>query len=308
VQNRPTPESRPKEFKALRLAVSPTGTLPWGREASASSCGAAERGDGVQQGQGAVDCVTWNIHRARGRDGAVDAMRIHRVLMEEVLAHQPDVLALQEADEERPPHSGLLDIARIESETGLRHAHDDGLKWGPQSHGFLGTILFLKPEIEIFRRQAVDLPGHCHRGAVIVDAARAGVPFRVVTTHLSLSQVLRAAQMRVIGQVLFRLPPMQTILLGDLNEWRPWGGLAFSTALVGRRFIGPARATFPAAWPFLPLDRILSDAAGAVGQVGVIDGPGIRQASDHRPLRARVRLVESEVGPSGVTAERRTPF
>lgn len=238
-----------------------------------------------------LDCVTWNIHRARGRDGVVDAGRIHRVLISEVLAQPPDVLALQEADAAAPPHSGLLDMARILSETGLRHAHDDGLKWGPQSHGFLGAILFLHPRIDILRRHAVDLPGHCHRGAVIVDTAVAGHHVRVVTTHLSLSQLLRAAQMRVIGQVLFRLPPMQTILLGDLNEWRPWGGLALSEAVVGRRFSGPVRATFPARRPILPLDRILSDANGSVTQVRALDGPGIRSASDHRPLRACVRLT-----------------
>jgi endonuclease/exonuclease/phosphatase family metal-dependent hydrolase len=168
--------------------------------------------------------------------------------------------------------------------------HDDGLRWGPQSHGFLGSVLFLRRGIDIVRRQAVDLPGHCHRGAVVVDAMVEGQGVRVVTTHLSLSQVLRAVQMRVIGQVLFRLPPMQTILLGDLNEWRPWGGIALSAALVGRQFSGPVRATFPVTRPLLPLDRVLSDVPGAVTDMRVLDGPGIRAASDHRPLRATVRI------------------
>jgi endonuclease/exonuclease/phosphatase family metal-dependent hydrolase len=237
-----------------------------------------------------VDCVTWNIHRTRGRDGRLDAARIHSVLAAEVAAPPPDILALQEADDERPPHAGLLDLRRIEAETGLCPVHDEGLLWGPQSHGFLGSVLFLRRGIEVVRRQAVDLPGHCHRGAVIVDALADGQRVRVVTTHLSLTQVLRAAQMRVIGQVLFRLPPMQTILLGDLNEWRPWGGLALSAALVGRRFSGPVRASFPATRPILPLDRVLSDVPGAVTGLRVLDGPGIRAASDHRPLRATVRL------------------
>jgi endonuclease/exonuclease/phosphatase family metal-dependent hydrolase len=238
-----------------------------------------------------LDCVTWNIHRARGRDGIVDPVRIQRVLATEVASPAPDILALQEADEEVPPHAGLLDLARIEAETGLCRIVGDGLTWGPQSHGFLGSMLFLRPGIEVVRRQAVDLPGHCHRGAVIVDAVMAGHSFRVVTTHLSLGQVLRAAQMRVIGQVLFRLSPMQTILLGDLNEWRPWGGIALSGALVGRRFSGPVRATFPVSRPLLPLDRVLSDVPGAVTGARVLDGPGIRAASDHRPLRATVRLA-----------------
>jgi endonuclease/exonuclease/phosphatase family metal-dependent hydrolase len=147
-----------------------------------------------------------------------------------------------------------------------------------------------RPGFEVLDQLVVDLPGRCHRGAIVVDATIGGSRFRIVATHLSLSQMLRAVQMRVIGQVLFRLPPMQTILLGDLNEWRPWGGLAFSLSIVGRRFHGAARATFPVSRPFLPLDRILSDAPGAVSGTTVLGGPGILAASDHRPLCARVRL------------------
>ncbi len=242
------------------------------------------------EGDASLDCVTWNIHRARGGDGKVDADRIARVLASEVVAHRPCLLSLHEADGETPPHAGLLDLARIEAETGLRALPDETLRWSPSSHGFLGTILFLRAGIEVLDRRIVDLPGRCHRGAVVVDAATEGRRFRVVATHLSLSQMLRAVQMRVIGQLLFRLPPMQTILMGDLNEWRPWGGLAFSPALVGRRFHGTARATFPVSRPILPLDRILSDVPGSVTDTTVLQGPGILAASDHRPLRARVTL------------------
>jgi endonuclease/exonuclease/phosphatase family metal-dependent hydrolase len=67
-------------------------------------------------------------------------------------------------------------------------------------------------------------------------------------------------------------------------------GVAFSQAMLGRAFSGPARSTFPATRPVLPLDRILCDRNGAVRDVAVLDSPGIREASDHRPLRARIRL------------------
>ncbi|MGC5198882.1 endonuclease/exonuclease/phosphatase family protein, partial [Aphanothece microscopica] len=72
-----------------------------------------------------VTCVTWNVHRGRGRDGRVDPDRILRTLADDVAPHAPDILALQEADGECPPHAGLLDIAGIEAATGLRSVHDD---------------------------------------------------------------------------------------------------------------------------------------------------------------------------------------
>ena len=83
---------------------------------------------------------------------------------------------------------------------------------------------------------------------------------------------------------------MPTVLLGDLNEWRPWGGLALSRRIAGRHLTGPARATFPARLPLLPLDRILCDVPGAVAQARAIATPEVRAASDHLPLAARLTL------------------
>lgn len=244
-----------------------------------------------------IGCVTWNIHRARGLDGVIDPERVGRVLAQDVCpmgSHQ--ILALQEADTETPPHAGILDLDRIEAATGLRHVHrDPAMRWGEQSHGFLGAILFLHPDFEIRAQDVLDLPGHCHRGAVVTEALHAGIALRIVTTHMSLSQPLRVVQMRIIGQYLRRRPEMQTILLGDLNEWRPWGGLALSRRTVGVSLRGPVRPTFPAKRPILPLDRILSDRPGAVTDVRSIDTPGIRAASDHLPLSARVRIGSDPV-------------
>jgi endonuclease/exonuclease/phosphatase family metal-dependent hydrolase len=83
---------------------------------------------------------------------------------------------------------------------------------------------------------------------------------------------------------------MPTVLVGDLNEWRPWGGLAFLHRRFGVAFDGPAKATFPIHWPMLPLDRVLTHGAARVLSVEVLDGAGIRLASDHRPLAAKVEL------------------
>lgn len=236
-------------------------------------------------------CASWNIHRGRGADGVVDPGRIARVLVEDICTPTLDALILQEADEQVPPHRGFLDLAQIEDETGLHHIHTSAqTRWGADSHGFLGVIIFVRPEWQVEDVTLLDLPGHCHRGAVIVDLMRDGVPLRLIGTHLSLSQALRVAQMRTLGQHLFRRPPRQTVLCGDLNEWRPWGGLALSPRVTGVRFAGPARATFPVRRPLLPLDRVLATAPACVVQSRVLDSPRIRAASDHRPLSAEIRL------------------
>lgn len=231
------------------------------------------------------------MHRGLGNDGRHDPTRTADVLLAEVLTPQTDVLVLQEADEQSRPHRGFLDIPRIERASGLRHAHDGlHLRWGPESHGFLGVILFLSPSIKVHEAVVLDLPGHCHRGAVVMDAEKDGHTFRLIGTHLSLGQPARIAQMRVIGQHLKRRTRCQTVLIGDLNEWRPWGGLALSPRVIGQQLHGPAKASFPVSRPFLPLDRIMTTAPGQVLDMTVLDGPGIRMTSDHRPVSAHVRL------------------
>jgi endonuclease/exonuclease/phosphatase family metal-dependent hydrolase len=236
-------------------------------------------------------CLSWNIHRGRGNDGVIDPARTLHVLQDEVTPCAPDALILQEADAETPPHPGFLDLPAIEAGTGLVHLHTDAAhRWSAESHGFLGTVMFLHPAARVEDVTLLDLPGHCHRGAVVVDFTRDGRPLRLVGTHLSLGQGLRMAQMRTIGQHLFRRPPRVTILAGDLNEWRPWGGMALSRRLVGMRFAGPAPGTFPVRRPLLPLDRVLVTPPARVIEARVLDGPGIRMASDHRPLVARIAL------------------
>lgn len=246
----------------------------------------------------ALNCVSWNIHRAKGQDGRVDPARTADVLLSEVLAPETAIMVLQEADEECRPHRGILDLGRIEDQSGLRHVHrDPASRWGRDSHGFLGVIVFLAQDIEVEDITLLDLPGHCHRGAVVVDARRFGCAFRVIGTHLSLGQPLRIAQMRVIGQHLRRRSERQSLLIGDLNEWRPWGGLAMSPRVLGQSLHGVARASFPVARPMLPLDRIMTTAPGRVEAMRALDGPGIRIASDHRPVAARVTLGQIQDFP-----------
>ena len=244
-----------------------------------------------ERGETRLSCVSWNIHRARGNDGVVDSARTLDVLGTEVCPPGADALVLQEADAERPPHDGLLELAALEAATGLRSVHGDAChRWGASSLGFLGTVVLLHPRATLDAVALVDLPGRCHRGAVVVDFTLRGKALRLVGTHLSLSQALRVVQMRTIAQHLFRRAARPALLCGDLNEWRHWGGLALSRRVTGLALQGPAPATFPVRRPALPLDRVLVTPPGRVVGARALDGPGIRAASDHRPLAAEVML------------------
>lgn len=259
------------------------------------NCGPADDvivapGQGDDMHRPILCCVTWNVHRAVGRDGRRDGARTVDAVRTDINRHHPRVLALQEADLDDAPHPALLDMDELERVTGLRSVHDgDDMRWSPVGGGFLGNVLLLDPDVDVRSRRIIDLPGRCPRAAVMAEIVVDGRALRLVSCHLSLGQALRAVQLRTVGQVVARRAAMQTILLGDLNEWRPWGGLALSHRMMGMRLSGPARRTFPAAFPVLPLDRILSD-DGAVTGVRALDGAAIRAASDHRPLMAQVAL------------------
>jgi endonuclease/exonuclease/phosphatase family metal-dependent hydrolase len=238
-----------------------------------------------------LDCLTWNVHRGRGQDGRIDTDRTTDALAEIVRGAPPDLLVLTEADAEQPPYHGIFDLERIARSTGLTHVQSDHrLRWSVDSHGFLGTLVFLGPRLTQEGGHVMDLPGHYPRGASILTLAAGAARFRLIATHLSLTQVLRAAQMRIVGQYLTRAAAMPTLLVGDLNEWRPWGGIAFSRAVVGHRFTGPAVRSFPSARPVLPLDRILATAPATVLRAQAVTSPNLRVVSDHLPVRAVVKL------------------
>jgi len=200
-----------------------------------------------------ITCATWNVHRAVGHDNTRDPARVVQAIETALVPQALDILALQEADEECPPHARIIDVARVSDMTGLIYQHDEArLRWGPQSDGFLGTILWAHPRFARTHADVIDLPGHCHRGVISTEFTSEGHSFRVMSGHFSLSQPLRI--------------------------------------VLGSRFAGPALRTFPTKRPLLPLDRIMTNAPSGVTHARVIDTDITNLASDHRPLVGVVNL------------------
>jgi endonuclease/exonuclease/phosphatase family metal-dependent hydrolase len=87
---------------------------------------------------------------------------------------------------------------------------------------------------------------------------------------------------------------MQTILLGDLNEWRRRSRSALNV-LEPTFGHAPSILSFPSRRPFLPLDCILGWPRGFISGVAIHDSPPARHASDHLPMVATASLAPTTV-------------
>lgn len=231
---------------------------------------------------GGLRVASWNLHKCVGSDGRFDPARSVAVIAE----LGADIVALQEADRRFGRRTGLLDLNALERATGLVPLHVSDLADG---HGWHGNALLVRRGTRA-RFQRIALPGAEPRGALVAELAVPGGPLRVVAAHLGLLRRCRKRQIETILRILQESPPLPTVLLGDLNEWRPG---ARSSLRALEPLFGPlaeAPPSFPARLPLLPLDRILGWPAGLVSEVRVHESRTARHASDHLPLTARVRL------------------
>lgn len=226
--------------------------------------------------------ASYNIHKCRGADGLVRPARIIDVIGE----LNAEFVALQEIDP-RFGRGGTLDPTVLERETGMRLlAQSDA----PDRHGWHGNALLVRCAPETYRRTRIKLPGFEPRGAIVAELDLGQGEFRVIAAHLGLLRRSRLDQANALLEAFRRLPPMRTILLGDLNEWRRRRRSALE---VLEPTFGPAPAirSYPSRRPLLPLDCIFGWPVGLIVDLAVHDTPLARIASDHLPLTARAILT-----------------
>ncbi|MCC5972944.1 MAG: endonuclease/exonuclease/phosphatase family protein [Rubellimicrobium sp.] len=227
--------------------------------------------------------ANYNIHTGFGSDLRRRPDRTRGV----IAGLGADILALQEADRRFRTRRGVLDLPRIEAETGLRPVplrH----RSGRDAHGWHGNLLLLRAGT-VEETRTIDLPGAEPRGAVVADLDIPGHGrLRVIAAHLGLTGRARAQQAEILaGEVTADGRP--TILLGDLNEWR--AGPQSTLAPLYARFGAPGMGrSFPAPLPMLALDRIFVSVEPQDFKVSVHADGAARIASDHLPLVARIRF------------------
>ncbi len=219
--------------------------------------------------------ATWNIHRGRGAFGRFRPDRITAVIAE----LRPDLMVLQEAQHHLRRRASMLDAAAIEAATGLVPLRVD-----PLQQGWRGNVLLVRRDAVLHAApRGLRLGGWEPRGGIQADLDLGQGPFRLLCAHLSLGPARRRAQ--ALALLAATRPGLPTLLMGDLNEWRPGGS---ALAVLAPAFGHPALVpSFPSFRPLLPLDHILSHPVGLVAEVRAHATEAARQASDHLPLVAR---------------------
>ncbi|MFS8046560.1 endonuclease/exonuclease/phosphatase family protein [Rhizobium sp. BR 314] len=243
--------------------------------------------------------ASYNVHKCVGADRRFDPERISRVIHE----IDADVIGLQEADTRFGERTGLLDLRRLERESGLTPVPIAGTR---KAHGWHGNVVLFR-QGTVRDVHQIKLPGLEPRGALIaeIELARGG-SIRIIAAHLGLLHRSRAQQTRLIVDLMTDGREMPTILLGDLNEWRLGDRSSLNTFQNAFGPLPPAVPSFPSTLPLLALDRIMANRRGMISAVEVHDTPLARVASDHLPIKAVVSLeppdTETEVRSQAVQA------
>src|SRR5579872_1649929 len=227
--------------------------------------------------------ASYNVHKCRGTDGLVRPSRIIEVIRE----INADLIALQEIDPRFVGQENSLDVAVVQRETGMQILAQSDY---PDRHGWHGNALLVRGEPRSYQRSRLRLPGFEPRSAIIAELDLGEGSFRVMAAHLGLLRRSRVEQANAILTAFNQFPPMRTILLGDLNEWRRRRRSALQ---ILEPTFGPPPGilSFPSRRPLFPLDCIFGWPLGLVTDLAVHDSPLARRASDHLPLTASVRLV-----------------
>ncbi|KAA3500536.1 EEP domain-containing protein [Rhizobium rhizogenes] len=226
--------------------------------------------------------ASYNVHKCVGRDRKFDPDRTSRVIQE----IGADIIALQEADSRFGERTGLLDLARLERESGLIPVP---VQAGVKAHGWHGNVVLFR-EGAVRDVHTLKLPGLEPRGALVVELdLKLGGTLRIIAAHFGLLRHSRAQQAKALIGLLEARNECPTILMGDLNEWRLGNGSSLNTFRDAFGALPPAVPSFPSNLPVLALDRIIANREGLVEQVEAHDSALARVASDHLPLKAAVR-------------------
>lgn len=246
--------------------------------------------------QPGVLVASYNVHKCVGTDGKFDPERTFRVIRE----IDADVVALQEADRRFGNREGLLDLARLERETGLALVPVSG---SMRTHGWHGNVLLFRRGVVRDVHQ-IALPGLEPRGAIVAEIGlESGDAVRIIAAHFGLLRRSRTHQARMIQEIMNAGDEVPALLMGDLNEWRLNGRSALNTFDAAFGPLPAAVPSFPSRLPLLALDRMIANRGDILSPVMVHDTPLARLASDHLPIKAYVSLASARLAAAGTERE-----
>jgi endonuclease/exonuclease/phosphatase family metal-dependent hydrolase len=225
--------------------------------------------------------ASYNIHECVGGDGQRDPARIAAVLRE----IDADVIGLQEVDARPGTTSASMQMQYLAATLGHHAVAGPTLL---RQDGEFGNALLTRRRVLDVRNIDLTVYRREPRGALDVDLDVDGTAVRVLVTHLGLLPGERRTQVRRLVDLLGENRGDVVVLCGDINEWFAVGRpLRWLHARLGRT---AAVATFPAVFPVFALDRIWVHPRGALVTLAAHVSPTARQASDHLPVMADIRL------------------
>ena len=246
--------------------------------------------------------ASYNIRKCIGIDRRRDPDRVLSVL-DEIGA---DIAVLQEADKRVGTRGGAIPIDLLAAHDGWQlvpagQSHDKLLDRVPdhaltrpfldrldtRNLGWHGNAILVRHGVEVTNSICLDLPSLEPRGALVVEVEVAGQGLRIIGTHLDLSGLYRARQVRAILDTVDALgTDMPTIIAADTNEWRASPNSL--DALDGDYECAACGPSYHTRRPVAPLDKIYADRRLTIAEAGVHRSEAARMASDHYPVWARV--------------------
>lgn len=158
-----------------------------------------------------------------------------------------------------------------------------------------GNALLSKFPITAFENLDVSIAGPERRGLLhSVVQVPGHERLHAICVHLGLREVHRQKQLRLLCDLVDRLPPEDPVVIaGDFNDWRRRAdqvlGDCHGLYEVFEHTLGQLPRTFPARWPLLCLDRIYVRNLQAKKAV-VLGNKPWSHLSDHLPLAVELAL------------------
>jgi endonuclease/exonuclease/phosphatase family metal-dependent hydrolase len=229
-------------------------------------------------GSATVRVMTWNIHSGVGTDRCFDLSRV----VDTIVHHDPDVVALQEVDSRRTIAPARSAFAVLREAVGH---HGVEAKSIVAPDGEYGQLVLSRWPLGLAQIHDITHAKREPRRAIEVEIAVPAGAFRLIATHFGLTFSERRSQARRLVAIA-RPHAMTTVMLGDFNEWF-WP--ASLRGALARELPGRTRhATFPSWCPLFHLDRIFCWPAEAM-RASFVDHSA-RRVSDHLPVIADIAI------------------